>query len=348
MMIPEILCNFAPYSELLHIDAGIPVMKTLPKTLKIFMSPSTYNSLMTNAKDYVMIVFGVVLYAIGFCGFILPHEVIIGGLAGVGALVYFATGGLIPVAVTQYACNLLLLAMAFKIVGKSFVLRTIFGATAAALSIGVFESLFMRLDHPLIADISMSVILGGILCGMGVGTAFIHNGSTGGTDIIAAMVSKVSNVSIGRTMIIVDMLIVATSILLPFEGTFVERLQVRVPLMVYGWVVTYVISYVTDMLINTNRQAKQFMIFSTNWSEIADRINMEAHRGVTVLDGEGWYSKKEIKILMVWCRKMESVTICRIIKSIDPDAFITQTNVNGVYGKGFDTMRVKMKGLKKT
>ena len=160
--------------------------------------------------------------------------------------------------------------------------------------------------------------------------------------------SKVSNVSIGRTMIIVDMLIVATSILLPFEGTFVERLQVRVPLMVYGWVVTYVISYVTDMLINTNRQAKQFMIFSTKWSEIADRINMEAHRGVTVLDGEGWYSKKEIKILMVWCRKMESVTICRIIKSIDPDAFITQTNVNGVYGKGFDTMRVKMKGLKKT
>ena len=119
MMIPEILCNFAPYSELLHIDAGIHVMKTLPKTLKIFMSPSTYNSLMTNAKDYVMIVFGVVLYAIGFCGFILPHEVIIGGLAGVGALVYFATGGLIPVAVTQYACNLLLLAMAFKIVGKS-------------------------------------------------------------------------------------------------------------------------------------------------------------------------------------------------------------------------------------
>ena len=107
MMIPEILCNFAPYSELLHIDAGIPDMKTLPKTLKIFMSPSTYNSLMTNAKDYVMIVFGVVLYAIGFCGFILPREVIIGGPAGVGALVYFATGGLIPVAVTQYACNLL-------------------------------------------------------------------------------------------------------------------------------------------------------------------------------------------------------------------------------------------------
>ena len=178
---------------------------------------------MTNAKDYVMIVFGIAMYAIGFCGFILPHGVVIGGLTGVGTLVYFASGGFIPVAVTQYACNLLLLGMAYKIVGRTFVLRTIFGATVSALAIGVFESIFMQLDKPLIADISMSVILGAIFCGFGVGTAFIHNGSTGGTDIIAAMVSKVSNVSIGRTMIIVDMLIVATSIVLPYDGTFTER-----------------------------------------------------------------------------------------------------------------------------
>ena len=346
-------CNFAD-SFLRNQNAVSPhvipedrIKTTTPDKTNTPMSPSSYNSLMTNAKDYVMIIFGIVMYAIGFCAFILPHEIIIGGLTGVGALVYFATGGLIPVAVTQYACNLILLTMAFKIVGKTFVMRTIFGATVAALAIGIFESLFMRLDHPLIADISMSVILGAILCGIGIGTAFIHNGSTGGTDIVAAMVSKVSNVSIGRTMIIVDMLIVASSILLPFKGTFAERLETRVPMMVYGWVVTYIISYVTDLLINTNRQAKQFMIFSKKWNEIADRVNQEAHRGVTVLDGKGWYSKQEIKILMVWCRKIESVTICRIVKSIDPDAFITQSNVNGVYGKGFDTMRVKMKGLKK-
>lgn len=307
------------------------------------MSPKTHNPLMTNAKDYVMIVFGIAMYAIGFCGFILPHGVVIGGLTGVGTLVYFASGGFIPVAVTQYACNLLLLGMAYKIVGRTFVLRTIFGATVSALAIGVFESIFMQLDKPLIADISMSVILGAIFCGFGVGTAFIHNGSTGGTDIIAAMVSKVSNVSIGRTMIIVDMLIVATSIVLPYDGTFTERIQARVPVIVYGWVATFIISYVTDMLINTNRQARQFIIFSKHWEEIATRINQEAHRGVTVLDGEGWYTKHSVKILMVWCRKIESVTICRIIKSIDPDAFITQTNANGVYGKGFDTMRVKMK-----
>lgn len=115
------------------------------------------------------------------------------------------------------------------------------------------------------------------------------------------------------------------------------------PLIVYGLVVTFVIAYMTDMIINTNRQATQFIIFSHKWKEIADRVNKEAQRGVTVLDGTGWYSKKPVKILMVWCRKIESVTIFRIVKSIDENAFITQGNVNGVYGKGFDTMKVKLK-----
>lgn len=298
---------------------------------------------MTNAKDYVMILIGLMLYALGFTAFILPQEIVIGGLSGVGTLVYFGSHGVIPVAITQYACNLMLLGFAYRIVGKTFVVRTIFGATFISLFIGIFESFFMGLGHPLIADKSMSVILGGIFCGLGVGTVFIHNGSSGGTDIVAAMVSKLSNVSIGRTMIITDMLIVSCSIFLPFNGDIQQRIESRVPLIVYGWVATFVIAYVTDMIINSNRQATQFVIFSHKWEEIADKINNEAKRGVTVLNGMGWYSKKDVKILMVWCRKIESVTIFRIVKMIDAEAFITQANVNGVYGKGFDTMKVKLK-----
>lgn len=306
------------------------------------MTGQKYNSLMNNAKDYVVIVLGIYLYAIGFTAFILPHKVVIGGVSGVGTLVYFATGGLIPVAVSQYATNLLLLAMAFRIVGRAFVTRTIFGATIISLSIGSLEGYFMS-HPPLLPDVTMSCILGAILCGIGVGSIFIHNGSSGGTDIVAAMVSKVSNVSIGRTMIFTDMTIVALSILLPFEGDFEARLQARIPTIVYGWVVTFIIAYITDMIINTNRQATQFFIFSSKWAEIADSINSEAHRGVTVIDCMGWYSKHEVKMLMVWCRKIESVTIFRIVKQIDDQAFITQTNSNGVYGKGFDTMKVKLK-----
>ena len=301
------------------------------------------SNLFTNLKDYLFIILGLLMYGFGFTAFILPHEIVIGGLSGVGTLVYFATNGLIPVAATQYACNLLLLAFAYRLVGKTFVLRTIFGATVISLSIGIFEAIFMRLNHPLIPDVSMSAILGAILCGLGIGIVFVHNGSSGGTDIVAAMVSKVSNVSIGRTMIFCDMTIVTLSIFLPFEGDLQQRIEARVPLIVYGWVITFIAAYLTDMVINTNRQATQFIIFSTKWSEIADRINEEAHRGVTVVDGEGWYTKQPVKVLMVWCRKIESVTIFRIVKSVDDNAFITQANVNGVYGKGFDTMKIKVK-----
>lgn len=307
------------------------------------MASSGKKYLVNNAKDYVMIIFGLLLYGVGFTAFILPHEIVIGGLSGVGTLVYFASGGIIPVAVTQYACNLMLLAFAYKIVGRTFVTRTIFGATVISLFIGVFENFFMGLGHPIIQDMSMSVILGGVMCGLGVGTVFIHNGSSGGTDIVAAMVQKLSNVSIGRTMIVTDMLIVTCSFFLPFDGDIHQRFEVRVPMIVYGWICTFIVAYCTDMIINTNRQATQFVIFSHRWKEIADKVNQEARRGVTVMDGMGWYSKKDVKILMVWCRKIESVTIFRIVKMIDPEAFITQSNVNGVYGKGFDTMKVKLR-----
>lgn len=310
------------------------------------MAPNVKSTLIRNLKDYSAIIFGLLLYSIGFTAFILPHQIVIGGLSGVGTLVYFATHGAVSVAVTQYACNLMLLGFAYKIVGKTFVARTIFGATLISLFIGIFENIFMGLTHPILEDVTMSAVLGAILCGMGVGTVFIHNGSSGGTDIVAAMVSKLSNVSIGRTMIVTDMLIVTCSIFLPFEGTWQQRIEAKVPLIVYGWVVTFIIAYCTDMIINTNRQATQFVIFSRKWEEIADAVNKEAHRGVTVMDGMGWYSKASVKILMVWCRKIESVTIFRIVKSIDGDAFITQANVNGVYGKGFDTMKVKIKKKK--
>ena len=307
------------------------------------MTKHIYNSLFNNAKDYFFIIFGIALYSFGFCAFILPYKVVMGGMAGVGTLVFYASNELIPVAITGYVVNLTLLAIAFRIVGNQFVKRTIFGATVVAIMIGWMQPVFMGLNKPLMSDITMSVLLGGILCGTGIGTIFIHNGSSGGTDIVAAMVSKMSNVSIGRTIIFVDMTIVSLAIFLPFEGTFEQRLEERVPLIVYGLVVTYIISFMTDMIINTNRQAVQFTIFSRHWEKIADAVNSEAHRGVTVMDGMGWYSKHDVKVLMVWCRKIESVTLFRIIKSIDPDAFIAQTKANGVYGKGFDTMKVKIK-----
>lgn len=291
-------------------------------------------NLWRTTRDYIFITLGMAIYALGFCAFILPQKVVIGGVAGLGTIAYFTLG--VPVAVAQYALNLMLLAIAYRVVGKKFVLGTIFGATMISVWVGIFQPLFegVRItDEPF-----MNIVIGGILAGIGVGVAFTHNGSSGGTDIVAAMVSKHTNVSVGRTMLYTDFFIISSSY-------FIFH---KLDLVVYGFIVLALTSYTADMIINTNRQAVQFTIFSKKWQEIATAINNEAKRGCTVLTGMGWYSKQEVKVLLVMCRKIEAVTISRIIKSIDPLAFTTQANVNGVYGKGFDELKVKMKTDRKS
>lgn len=287
------------------------------------------DSLWRSTRDYLFITLGVGVYAFGFSAFILPQGVVVGGLAGIGTIVYLTLG--IPVAITQYVLNLLLLALAYKMVGKKFVLGTIFGATMISVWIGLFQPLFA--DGIVHGEPFMNVVIGGILCGLGMGFTFVHNGSTGGTDIVAAMVSKHSNVTIGRMILYTDVFIISSAY---FIYHSIDKI-------VYGFVVLFLVSYMADLMINTNRQAVQFTIISKKWREIANAVNNEASRGCTVIDGMGWYTKKPIKILMVMCRKIESVTLFRIIKSIDKDALVTQCNVNGVYGKGFDQIKVKMR-----
>ena len=279
-------------------------------------------------KDYFMIVLGTAIYAFAFASFILPHDIVIGGVAGVSTILFFTLK--IPIAVANYGLNLILLAIAYKVVGRSFVIGTIFGATVISLMMGIMIPLCGDIFH---LDPFLSSVIGGILAGTGIGICFVHGGSTGGTDIVAAMVSKHTNVTIGRMMIYVDMCIISSSYLI-FH---------KIDTVVYGFIVLFMSSYMADLMINTNRQAVQFIIFSPRWQEIATAINNEAKRGCTILSGMGWYSKQEVKVLMVMARKIESFVIFRIIKSIDPDAFITQANVNGVYGKGFDQMKVRMK-----
>lgn len=291
------------------------------------------------ARDYLFIVLGLAIYAFGFSTFILPHKIVIGGMAGLGSVVYFLTLHLhqsgyfpfvIPVAVTMYAVNALLLLIAIRIVDRQFTIRTLFGMSALSILIGIFQPIGLSLN--VMPDKLVSLILGSVLMGSGLGLVFIHNGSSGGTDIVAAMVSKKSNVTIGRTMILCDFFIVSSAYFV---------LHYSLTEIVYGLLVTFFTGYMCDLVINSNRQAVQFTIISKKWEQIATAINTDANRGCTVVDATGWYSKKPVKMLIVMCRKIESVTIYRIVKSIDPEALVTQGNVNGVYGKGFDIMKVK-------
>ena len=275
-----------------------------------------------------MIVLGLILYAVGFCGFVLPKGIVIGGLAGIASLIYFQFG--VPVAISFYALNIILLAIAYRLVGLQFVLKTIFGATFLSFFLGIAQPLFEA--YPVVLEETfLDCVIGAVLCGTGVGIAFTHNGSTGGTDIVAAMVSKYRQISVGRMILYVDMIIISSSYLLYHD---LDR-------VIYGFVVLVFLSYMTDQVVNNNRQAIQFTIISKQWDKIATVVNKEMHRGCTVLEGTGWYTKQEVKMLIIFCRKMEALQVYRIIKELDPKAFVSQGNVNTVYGEGFDQNRVK-------
>ena len=278
-------------------------------------------------QDYLMILLGTLLYGFGFNGFILSNEIITGGLSGICALIYFASGQMIPVSISYFVINIILLAIALKILGLKFLLKTIFGVFSLSASLSLFE---MLLPEPIIKNEPfMSIIIGACLCGSGLGLVFSANGSTGGTDIIAAIVNKYKNISFAKMMMYIDFLIIACSYVL-FHS--VEK-------MIFGYVVMGVMSYTMDMLINGKRQSVQILVLSDKYEEIATHVNNDICRGVTVIDGMGWYSKQPKKVIVVLAKRTESTSIFRLVKQIDSHAFISQSNVIGVYGEGFDKIK---------
>jgi uncharacterized membrane-anchored protein YitT (DUF2179 family) len=273
-----------------------------------------------------MIFIGTILYGFGFNGFILSNEIVTGGVSGISALIFFAFS--IPVSVSYLVINIVLLAIAFKILGFKFLIKTIFGVISLSASLSLFEWLLGGV--PIIKDQPfMSIILGGGICGTGLGIIFSANGSTGGTDIIAAIINKYKNISIGTGLLFFDFIIISSSYLL-FED---------VNKIIFAFVEMGVSNYMLDRIINANRQSVQFLIFSQKYDEITEHIIKDLGRGCTLLDGAGGYSGKPVKVIVLLAKKSESVTIFRLIKEIDSQAFISQSVVRGVYGEGFDQIK---------
>ena len=276
-------------------------------------------------QDWSVIFFGLFLYSIGWTGFLLPNQITTGGVTGIAAIVYYASA--IPVGITYFCINGVLLLLSIKILGLKFSIKTIINVIVLTFLLSVLQSI---IKEPLVkGEPFMSCILGGVMCGLGLGLVLNFNGSTGGTDIIAMIIHKYRNISIGKGLLICDLLIICSSY---FVFQSIEKI-------VYGLVVMGVTSYTVDMVLNGARQSVQFFIFSDKYEEIADSIIEQAHRGCTILDGTGWYTKKSAKVLVVMAKKNESVTIFRIVKNIDPAAFISQSPVTGVYGKGFEQIK---------
>ncbi|HMM18134.1 MAG TPA: YitT family protein [Petrimonas sp.] len=277
-------------------------------------------------RDYLLVEIGLVLYAIGLAGLLIPNKIVTGGLAGVSLLINYSTG--VPVWFSILVINCILLIIAWFILGRGFVFKTLFGAFGLTFIIGIAEK---YLTHSLLpsADPLMASIIGAICCGAGLGLVYSMNSTTGGTDIVGAIITKYRYISMGRGLMYVDVVIILSSWFL-FQS--LEKI-------IYGLIIIAVLYYVVDMVISGARQSVQFLIFSSKYEEIASHINAELHRGCTVIDGTGWYSKQPQKVLVVLARKTESTPIFRLVKRIDKDAFISQSNVVGVYGKGFDQIK---------
>ncbi|GHT62851.1 membrane protein [Bacteroidia bacterium] len=276
-------------------------------------------------QDQSIIIFGLILYSLGWTGFLLPNGITTGGVTGIAAIVYF--GSKIPVGITYFCINGILLLFSIKIFGFKFSFRTILSVLIIGSLLSLLQPYF---KEPLVkGEPFMSCILGGVLCGMGLGLVFNFKGSTGGTDIIALIINKYRNISIGKGLLICDVIIISSSYIV-FQS--IEKI-------VYGLVVMGVVSYTVDMVMSGARQSVQFFIFSEKYAEIADAIIKQAHRGCTVLDGTGWYSHKPVKVVIAMVKKTESVAIFRIVKNIDPHAFISQSSVIGIYGEGFQPMK---------
>jgi uncharacterized membrane-anchored protein YitT (DUF2179 family) len=279
---------------------------------------------------YTIIVFGLFLYALSWTAFLLPHKITGGGVSGIGALVYYATG--IPLAYTYLIINAGLILVAIKLLGANFGVKTIIGVTAGAFLLGLLQSL---IKEQVIADKFLSAIIGGGLSGIGLGIIFTQGGSTGGTDIIAMIITKYKNYSPGRIILLCDVFIIGSSFFVLLDMTIVNRIET----IVYGYVAMAVTAYSIDAVLSGSKQSVQIFIFSTKYAEIADRITKELNRGVTLVDGKGWYTKEEQKVLITMVRKFESNDVYRIIKEVDPDAFTSTASVMGVFGRGFERIR---------
>lgn len=298
------------------------------------MEQKTKN-ILNKIKSYLIITFGLLLYAAGWTMFLIPNGLVGGGITGISAVIFYATG--FPVSWSFFIINSMLLGVALKVLGKGFGVKTVFAIIMVTLFLDRLPSL---IPIELIEDIAigngklLSAMMGGVFSGAGIAITFTQGGSTGGTDIVALMINKYKNISPGKLILYMDIFIILSSLTIPSEATIGERAAI----IIYGFVLISVTSYTVDSILSGARQSVQIFIFSQKYEKIADAITPTG-RGVTVIEGMGWFTKREGKILMVIVKRTETNFLFKTVREIDKEAFLSVGNVMGVYGKGFEQIK---------
>ena len=308
------------------------------------------NSVLSTVKEWVLITVGIAVYTLGWTLFLTPNNLFGGGVTGISAILQFATG--IKMGYTYFVINPPLLIASLFIIGPSFGIKTVYAVLLTSLGLNLFQSI---IPPGIIQDFALSngkllcAIIGGAMSGLGIGLSISQGGSTGGTDIVALIIGKYRNVSPGKIIMIIDIFIISSSLLIPSydpQGNPLSFVS-RVSAAMFGFIIVTVAGNIADIYLAGSRQSVQVFIISRKFDEIADMVHSEFNRGVTVLHGEGWYTKKEASILMVLTRKTDVNLLLRYIKQIDPNAFLSISSVWGVFGQGFDTIKgnLKSKGI---
>ena len=305
------------------------------------------STILRGVKEYLIITFGLLIYTAGWAIFLTPNNLIGGGVSGISAIIQYATG--IKMGYSYFVINAVLLIISLFIIGPSFGVKTVYAIILASVCLNVFQTI---MPESIIQDFALSngklmcSIIGGSMAGLGIGLSISQGGSTGGTDIVALIITKFRNISPGRIILTMDVFIIASSLLFPSYDTAGQAISfdTKFSIAVYGMIIVTVCGYVVDLYLAGSKQSVQLFILSRHFEEIADMIAKDFHRGVTVLNGEGWYTKQPASVLMVITRKTDLNLLLRSIKRVDPEAFLSISSVSGVYGQGFDSI----KGAKKS
>ena len=291
-------------------------------------------TVLSEIRRYVIITFALLMMAFGWTGFLIPQHVLGGGVSGIATLIYYATG--LSTGISVFVINGILVLISLKVLGPSFGIKTVYSIVMASVFFSVLQHfitdpILAGEMAPLVDDKFLSSLIGGALAGTAIGIAFTQGGSTGGTDIVAMMICKYRNISQGRVILLCDIVIIGCSY-------FVLESD-KIQAIIYGLVVMGVCSYCIDLVLTGNKQTIQAFIFTSQPEKVAERIATEMQRGVTLIKGTGWYTKREGDILMVVTHKRESQQMLRIMKEEDPQAFMTMNMVMGAYGKGFEVIK---------
>ena len=292
--------------------------------------------------EYLALTVACFIFGFAWEGFMIPNGMSAGGMMGLCTVVQYATGGAIPASTSYVVVNAVLILAAVLLMGIGFGFKTIYCIAISSLAMSLIASTpalhsiqgqFFYVRESLVIP-----VLAGVLEATGLGLIIRYGGSTGGTDIVALMINKYWPISLSTVFLISDFVIIFLILFIP-EKTFAD--------MIYGLIEIVVFTMFIDTIVGGRRSSYQLLVFSDKYEEIADHIINNMDRGVTLLKGQGWYTKNDRNVLLILISQKQFPALSKVIKDMDPRAFISVTNTHNVFGEGFDEIKTGINRKKK-